>query len=102
MVKAPLLFSLVFGEGIINDATSVVLVNAISRSVASTSTAGQLAPPGTESPDEGVEPHGDARLLFGIVLSFLYLFTTSLFLGLGAGLGISFLMRKWRSHEAHH
>jgi hypothetical protein len=55
----PLLFSLVFGEGVINDATSVVLLGAVSR----------VFPPAAELGDDD-EPQPNQGL--GVVLSFLY------------------------------
>jgi NhaP-type Na+/H+ or K+/H+ antiporter len=58
--ETPLLYSLVFGEGVVNDATSVVLFNAI----------GNL--------DIG---HFDALVLFNFIGKFLYLFFTSTLLG---------------------
>jgi len=58
--ETPLLYSLVFGEGVVNDATSVVLFNAI------------------ENLDIG---HFDALVLLNFIGNFFYLFITSTILG---------------------
>lgn len=58
--ETPLLYSLVFGEGVVNDATSVVLFNAI------------------ENLDIG---QFDAMVLLNFIGNFLYLFFTSTLLG---------------------
>jgi len=58
--ETPLLYSLVFGEGVVNDATSVVLFNAI------------------ENLDIA---NFDAIVLLNFVGKFLYLFFTSTILG---------------------
>jgi NhaP-type Na+/H+ or K+/H+ antiporter len=58
--ETPLLYSLVFGEGVVNDATSVVLFNAI------------------ENLDT---EHFDALVLLNFIGKFLYLFFTSTILG---------------------
>jgi hypothetical protein len=58
--ETPLLYSLVFGEGVVNDATSVVLFNAI------------------ENLD--IE-HFDPLVLLNFIGKFLYLFFTSTILG---------------------
>nr|ADD70241.1 Na/H antiporter [Bruguiera gymnorhiza] len=71
--ETPLLYSLVFGEGVVNDATSVVLFNAIQSfdlSHFSPSIAGQF------------------------VGSFLYLFFTSTVLGVFTGLLSAFIIKK--------
>ncbi|KAM1304464.1 hypothetical protein ACFX1Q_022836 [Malus domestica] len=71
--ETPLLYSLVFGEGVVNDATSIVLFNAIQSfdlSHINTSTALQF---------------------FG---NFLYLFVTSTILGVAAGLLSAFIIKK--------
>lgn len=58
--ETPLLYSLVFGEGVVNDATSVVLFNAI----------------------ENLDiDNFDAIVLLNFVGKFLYLFFTSTILG---------------------
>lgn len=58
--ETPLLYSLVFGEGVVNDATSVVLFNAIQNF--------DLV-------------HVDAGIVLKFVGNFFYLFATSTFLG---------------------
>lgn len=58
--ETPLLYSLVFGEGVVNDATSVVLFNAI------------------QSFDL---THIDSRIALHFMGNFLYLFFTSTMLG---------------------
>ncbi|CAI9088299.1 OLC1v1022598C1 [Oldenlandia corymbosa var. corymbosa] len=68
----PLLYSLVFGEGVVNDATSVVLFNAIQKL--------------------DVEKfHGWQAL--HIVVDFLYLFSTSTALGVAAGLITAYILK---------
>ncbi|KAL6214811.1 hypothetical protein ACLB2K_014243 [Fragaria x ananassa] len=71
--ETPLLYSLVFGEGVVNDATSVVLFNAIQRFDLShiTSTV--------------------AMQLFG---NFFYLFVTSTVLGIVVGLLTAYIIKK--------
>ncbi|KAD0189492.1 hypothetical protein R6Q59_022396 [Mikania micrantha] len=59
--ETPLLYSLVFGEGVVNDATSVVLFNAVQKINADTL---------------------NAQTALQIFLHFLYLFTTSTVLGI--------------------
>jgi sodium/hydrogen exchanger 3 len=71
--ETPLLYSLVFGEGVVNDATSIVLFNAVQSfdlSNISTTTGLQL------------------------VGNFLYLFLTSTLLGVVAGLLSAFIIKK--------
>ena len=83
----------------INDATSVVLLGAVARVF-----------PAQALPSDGAESdHHDpsanlsgGSLLFGILANFVYLFSTSLCLGLGTGLGISFLLRRWKCQGPHH
>ena len=58
--EIPLLYSLVFGEGVVNDATSVVLFNAIQN--------------------YGQE-HIDVVVVFDFFANFFYLFLTSTALG---------------------
>lgn len=58
--EAPLLYSLVFGEGVVNDATSVVLFNAIQNIDIN---------------------HFDVFVLLQFIGKFLYLFFTSTVLG---------------------
>ncbi|XP_072953923.1 sodium/hydrogen exchanger 1-like [Typha angustifolia] len=70
--ETPLLYSLVFGEGIVNDATSIVLFNAL------------------ESLDLG---RIDAMVLLKFVGNFLYLFSTSTLLGVSAGLLSAYIIK---------
>ncbi|XP_052621404.1 sodium/hydrogen exchanger 4 isoform X1 [Lactuca sativa] len=70
--ETPLLYSLVFGEGVVNDATSVVLFNAVQKINADTL-------------------GGKAALR--ILLDFFYLFSTSTILGVTAGLLTSYILR---------
>ncbi|KAL7178065.1 hypothetical protein ACSBR2_031259 [Camellia fascicularis] len=71
--ETPLLYSLVFGEGVVNDATSVVLFNAIQSFDLS---------------------HINSRTILQLVCSFLYLFATSTMLGVVAGLLSAFIIKK--------
>lgn len=66
--ETPLLYSLVFGEGVVNDATSVVLFNAIQKFDLS---------------------HISSTIAFQFVGNFLYLFLTSTFLGVAVSLSLS-------------
>ncbi|XXG44807.1 hypothetical protein AAC387_Pa02g0060 [Persea americana] len=67
--ETPLLYSLVFGEGVVNDATSVVLFNAIQKLDVS---------------------HLNGWTAAHVLLDFLYLFSTSTVLGVVAGLLTAF------------
>ncbi|CAN6467763.1 unnamed protein product [Victoria cruziana] len=71
--ETPLLYSLVFGEGVVNDATSVVLFNAI------------------QSFDLN---HINSATAWQLVLNFLYLFVMSTFLGVVAGLLSAYIIKK--------
>ncbi|KAG7022409.1 Sodium/hydrogen exchanger 2 [Cucurbita argyrosperma subsp. argyrosperma] len=71
--ETPLLYSLVFGEGVVNDATSVVLFNAI------------------QSLDLSKV---DARVALHFIGSFFYLFSTSTLLGVFVGLLSAYTIRK--------
>ncbi|XP_038988548.1 sodium/hydrogen exchanger 1-like [Phoenix dactylifera] len=71
--ETPLLYSLVFGEGVVNDATSIVLFNAI------------------QNFDLG---NIDAVTVLKFVANFLYLFFTSTFLGAFAGLFSAYIIKK--------
>ncbi|XP_008799262.1 sodium/hydrogen exchanger 2 isoform X1 [Phoenix dactylifera] len=71
--ETPLLYSLVFGEGVVNDATSIVLFNAI------------------QNFDLG---HIDAVTILKFVADFFYLFFTSTFLGAFAGLLSAYVIKK--------
>ncbi|KAJ0955144.1 putative cation/H+ exchanger, cation/H+ exchanger, CPA1 family, sodium/solute symporter superfamily [Helianthus annuus] len=70
--ETPLLYSLVFGEGVVNDATSVVLFNAVQNISADTL---------------------NGKTALKIFLDFLYLFSTSTVLGIAAGLVTAFILR---------
>lgn len=70
--ETPLLYSLVFGEGVVNDATSVVLFNAVRKINANTFR---------------------GKAVLHILLDFLYLFSTSTVLGVTAGLLTSYILR---------
>ncbi|KAL6315141.1 hypothetical protein AAG906_035349 [Vitis piasezkii] len=70
--ETPLLYSLVFGEGVVNDATSVVLFNAVQKL------------------DES-KLNGWAALR--VLLDFLYLFSTSTALGVLAGLLTAYTLK---------
>uniref|UniRef100_A0A2P2L0H8 Sodium/hydrogen exchanger n=1 Tax=Rhizophora mucronata TaxID=61149 RepID=A0A2P2L0H8_RHIMU len=71
--ETPLLYSLVFGEGVVNDATSVVLFNAIQSFDLS---------------------HISPRIAGQFVGSFLYLFFTSTMLGVFTGLLTAYIIKK--------
>ncbi|GLU03422.1 hypothetical protein SLE2022_206240 [Rubroshorea leprosula] len=71
--EMPLLYSLVFGEGVVNDATSVVLFNAIQRFDLS---------------------HITSSIVLEFIGNFLYLFITSTLLGVGVGLLSAYIIRK--------
>ncbi|MED6120772.1 monovalent cation:H+ antiporter, CPA1 (nhx1) [Stylosanthes scabra] len=71
--ETPLLYSLVFGEGVVNDATSVVLFNAI-----------QSFDINQINPSIGLQ----------FVGNFLYLFTTSTLLGVLTGLLSAYIVKK--------
>ncbi|KAH1091280.1 hypothetical protein J1N35_018537 [Gossypium stocksii] len=71
--ETPLLYSLVFGEGVVNDATSVVLFNAIQTFDLS---------------------HIDSTMALQYIGNFLYLFILSTLLGVLAGLLSAYIIRK--------
>ncbi|KAH7678781.1 Cation/H+ exchanger CPA1 family protein [Dioscorea alata] len=71
--EIPLLYSLVFGEGVVNDATSVVLFNAIQN--------------------YGQE-HIDVVVVLRFFANFFYLFLTSTALGAFAGLFSAYIIKK--------
>ncbi|PAN43587.1 hypothetical protein PAHAL_8G248200 [Panicum hallii] len=71
--ETPFLYSLVFGEGVVNDATSVVLFNAI------------------QNFDLG---NINTAKLLEFIGNFLYLFSTSTILGVAAGLLSAYIIKK--------
>ncbi|KAI0518708.1 hypothetical protein KFK09_006144 [Dendrobium nobile] len=71
--ETPFLYSLVFGEGVANDATSVVLFNAIQKF--------DLV-------------HLDAVIVLQLIGNFFYLFVTSTILGAVAGLLSAYIIKK--------
>ncbi|KAL5729763.1 Sodium/hydrogen exchanger 4 [Ranunculus cassubicifolius] len=70
--QTPLLYSLVFGEGVVNDATSVVLFNAIQKIDIS---------------------RINGWVVSKVVGDFLYLFSTSTILGITAGLLTAYVLK---------
>ncbi|KAK3039026.1 hypothetical protein RJ639_027511 [Escallonia herrerae] len=71
--ETPLLYSLVFGEGVVNDATSVVLFNAVQNFDLS---------------------HINTGIAFQLIGNFLYLFISSTVLGFVAGLLSAYIIKK--------
>ncbi|CAN6200176.1 unnamed protein product [Urochloa humidicola] len=71
--ETPLLYSLVFGEGVVNDATSVVLFNALQNFDLN---------------------HIDAAVVLKFLGNFCYLFLSSTFLGVFAGLLSAYIIKK--------
>ncbi|CAK9145514.1 unnamed protein product [Ilex paraguariensis] len=71
--ETPLLYSLVFGEGVVNDATSVVLFNAVQSFDLS---------------------HMNPSIALQLIGNFLYLFVTSTLLGVAAGLLSAYIIKK--------
>nr|ABM17091.1 antiporter protein [Helianthus tuberosus] len=71
--QTPLLYSLVFGEGVVNDATSVVIFNAVQNFDLSRIT---------------------TAIAFQLLGNFFYLFITSTLLGAGAGLLSAYIIKK--------
>ncbi|EXC03123.1 Sodium/hydrogen exchanger 2 [Morus notabilis] len=71
--ETPLLYSLVFGEGVVNDATSVVLFNAIQNFDLS---------------------HINSGVALELIGNFLYLFVASTLLGVVAGLLSAYIIKK--------
>ncbi|MCD9561180.1 Sodium/hydrogen exchanger 2 [Datura stramonium] len=71
--ETPLLYSLVFGEGVVNDATSVVLFNAVQNFDLS---------------------HINTRKALELVGNFLYLFASSTILGVAVGLLSAYIIKK--------
>ncbi|CAN6206395.1 unnamed protein product [Urochloa humidicola] len=71
--ETPLLYSLVFGEGVVNDATSVVLFNALQNFDLN---------------------HIDAAVVLKFLGNFFYLFLSSTFLGVFSGLLSAYIIKK--------
>nr|AKO69811.1 Na+/H+ antiporter [Agrostis stolonifera] len=71
--ETPFLYSLVFGEGVVNDATSVVLFNALQNFDLN---------------------HIDAMVILKFLGNFLYLFVSSTFLGVFSGLLSAYITKK--------
>ncbi|CAK9329017.1 unnamed protein product [Citrullus colocynthis] len=71
--ETPLLYSLVFGEGVVNDATSVVLFNAIQNFDLS---------------------HMNSSIVLQFIGNFLYLFIASTVLGILVGLLSAYIIKK--------
>ncbi|KAI3703661.1 hypothetical protein L1987_73853 [Smallanthus sonchifolius] len=71
--QTPLLYSLVFGEGVVNDATSVVIFNAVQNFDLSQIT---------------------TAVAFQLIGNFFYLFITSTLLGAGSGLLSAYIIKK--------
>ncbi|KAL2458566.1 Sodium/hydrogen exchanger 2 [Forsythia ovata] len=71
--ETPLLYSLVFGEGVVNDATSVVLFNAVQNFDLT---------------------HINTTVALELVGNFFYLFITSTILGVVAGLLSAYIIKK--------
>jgi len=73
----PSLFSIVFGEGVVNDAVSVVLLGAIDRSTK------------------------DGAWTGGFLFNFLFLLVSSFMLGAAAGLGIAMVLKTNKLAGSH-
>ncbi|KAG8079405.1 hypothetical protein GUJ93_ZPchr0007g5604 [Zizania palustris] len=71
--ETPFLYSLVFGEGVVNDATSIVLFNALQNLDLD---------------------HIDAGVVLKFLGNFFYLFLSSTFLGVFAGLLSAYIIKK--------
>ncbi|XP_051127843.1 sodium/hydrogen exchanger 1-like [Andrographis paniculata] len=71
--ETPLLYSLVFGEGVVNDATSVVLFNAV---------------------QDFDLTHINTSIAFQLIGTFFYLFASSTALGVAAGLLSAYIIKK--------
>ncbi|KAL4426691.1 hypothetical protein ABPG77_004747 [Micractinium sp. CCAP 211/92] len=82
--QAPMLYSLVFGEGIVNDATSIVLLRAVQKIRQVGHRSSQL--------------NADTLLL--IIGNFAQLFVLSLLLGVGVGLASAYLTKHSFAHHS--
>ncbi|GER30192.1 sodium/hydrogen exchanger [Striga asiatica] len=71
--ETPLLYSLVFGEGVVNDATSVVIFNAVQNFDLS---------------------HINTAVAFSLIGNFFYLFISSTALGVATGLLSAYVIKK--------
>lgn len=78
----------VFGEGVVNDAVSVVLLGAVAAA-AHAHSSGEA------------DSSSKHRLAGGIVTNFVWLLVTSLALGGAAGLGIAVALKKLKLQGAH-
>jgi hypothetical protein len=76
----PILYSLVFGEGVVNDATAIVLLGAVQKLSESDAHLGEQ--------------------LTSVLFNFIYLFIASLALGVGFGLLSSLIVRHAFRHHA--
>lgn len=79
--SSPLLYSIVFGEGVMNDATSIVLLKSLDLT-------------DMRNGITWVE-------VFFLLGAFLWLFTISLSMGVGSGLGCAFLLKKLKISDEH-
>ena len=79
--RHPLLYSLVFGEGVINDATSIVILGTIQKF--------------------GLESASELSFRLGVVmlLDFSYLFVASTILGMAFGLVTAYCLRAFHFHH---
>ncbi|GIL61578.1 hypothetical protein Vafri_16056, partial [Volvox africanus] len=87
----PQLFSLVFGEGIVNDATSVVLLGALARMARQ-----------QESEPGGAGEEAVLVLAWRLMWNFGYLLLSSTLLGFVVGVGVAALLRGRAASEGPH